>query len=83
MNFGEAIAAMKNGERVCRTGWNGSSMYLVLVTDWDFKHPETPDGRKAQELEHQPFIVMKTAQDMYVPWLASQSDVLAEDWEIT
>ncbi len=82
MNFGDAIEAMKNNERVGRPGWNGKGMYLAYVTDWSFSHPETPNGRTAEELPHQPFIVMKTAQDMYVPWLASQSDMLAEDWEV-
>lgn len=76
LDFGRAIAAMKDGDRVARVGWNGKGMYLYLE-DWmegtlDFS------GRK-----YQPCIVMKTAQGTHQPgWLASQADMLAEDWQI-
>jgi hypothetical protein len=70
MTFGEAIAALKEGKRVSRTGWNGKGMWLEL---------QVPDDHSKMTL---PYIYMKTAQDDLVPWLASQTDVLAEDWGI-
>lgn len=70
MTFGEAISALKEGKRVSRTGWNGKGMWLEL---------QVPDAHSKMTL---PYIYMKTAQDDLVPWLASQTDVLAEDWGI-
>jgi hypothetical protein len=70
MNFGDAIRALKEGKRVSRTGWNGKGMWLEL---------QRPDVHSKMTL---PYIYMKTAQDDLVPWLASQTDVLAEDWGI-
>jgi len=75
MTFGDAIEALKAGEKVARKGWNGLNMYLY------FK----PEGTKEYEgvvYKRQAYIVMKTAQDMLVPWLASQSDMISEDWYI-
>lgn len=73
MNFGQAIEAMKNGRRVARAGWNGKGMWLEL---------QVPDIHRKMS---QPYIFMKnifmkTADDHQVPWLASQTDMLAEDW---
>ena len=70
MNFGDALSALKEGKRVSRTGWNGKGMWLEL---------QVPDAHSKMTL---PYIYMKTAQDDLVPWLASQTDVLAEDWGI-
>lgn len=70
MNFGDALQALKAGSRVARTGWNGKGMWLEL---------QVPDAHSKMTL---PYIYMKTAQDDLVPWLASQTDVLAEDWGI-
>ena len=67
--FGEAIAHLKNGGSVCRSGWNGKGMWLKL---------QVPDANSKMSL---PYIYMKTADDKLVPWLASQTDVLATDWE--
>lgn len=78
MNFGQAIEAMKNGKKVARAGWNGKGMYLYLA-----------DGGLLTEAigdDSFPFtdsIVMKTTDDKYcIGWLASQTDMLAEDWKI-
>ena len=71
MNFGEAIAALKDGKKVARHGWNGKNMYLEL---------QVPDGHSKMSL---PYIYMYTADQNLVPWLASQTDMLSEDWIIT
>lgn len=68
MNFGEAIVLLKAGRRVSRSGWNGKGMWLAL---------QVPDRHSKMSA---PYIYMKTADGHLVPWLASQTDVLAEDW---
>ncbi|MCK9629406.1 MAG: DUF2829 domain-containing protein [Bacteroidales bacterium] len=89
-NFGEALRQLERGERVTRTGWNGKGMYLRMVpaTDWCFcGELECEFGsefnlRLLEALHYAPFIVMRTADNKLVPWLASQTDILAADWEI-
>lgn len=75
MNFGAAIAAIEAGKRVSRSGWNGKGMWIGLVAKWDadigYDH-----GKML------PFLYMRTAQGDIVPWLASQTDMLAQDYSI-
>lgn len=84
MNFGEAITALKAGGKVAREGWNGKGMFLFLVPGSTFtvNRPPLlgiyPEGTR---IDYHAHIDMKTAQGYVVPWLASQADVLAEDWE--
>ncbi|HBW1504009.1 DUF2829 domain-containing protein [Raoultella ornithinolytica] len=78
LSFGLAIEALKQGKKVARAGWNGKGMWLKLV-------PADIADKVAFEyeaLDGAPWIGMKTADDKFVPWLASQTDVLAEDWQI-
>ena len=78
MTFGQAIEALKAGGRVARAGWNGKGMWLKLV-------PESLADAVAFQYEAlyaAPWIGMKTADQKFVPWLASQTDVLAEDWTV-
>jgi len=70
MNFGQAIEALKKGSKVTRKGWNGKNMWLCL---------QIPDTNSKMTL---PYIFMQTVQSDLVPWLASQTDILSEDWEI-
>lgn len=70
MTFGKAIKEMHNGNKVCRSGWNGKGMWVAL---------QVPDINSKMSL---PYIYMKTADNNLVPWLASQTDMLATDWEI-
>ena len=70
VHFGVAVARLKEGARVARKGWNGKGMWLEL---------QVPDAHSKMSL---PYIYMKTADDKLVPWLASQTDILSEDWEI-
>lgn len=76
MTFGHAMEALKEGRRVARSGWNGQGMFLFLLPDWTYT-----DG-KQDNYPNLPFIAMKTVGDEVVPWLASQTDMLAEDWTI-
>ena len=75
-DFGDAIRALKLGARVYREGWNGKGMWLEL---------QVPDAGSKMTL---PYIYLnypndaKTTPGARVPWLASQTDVLAEDWHV-
>ena len=85
MNFGQAIEALKDGYKVSRAGWNGKSMFLFLVDGSTFEVNRAPLNKIYPEgtiINYCPHIDMKTADDKIVPWLASQTDVLAEDWMI-
>jgi len=67
--IGWAIEHMRSGGKVCRRGWNGKNMWLAL---------QTPDVNSKMSL---PYVYMKTADQYLVPWLCSQTDLLAQDWE--
>lgn len=69
MDIGQAIEAMRAGQRVARRGWNGKGMWLAL---------QIPDEGSKMTL---PYVYMSTAQGDLVPWLCSQTDLLATDWE--
>ena len=82
-NFSKALAKIKHGMMVARKGWNGKGMFIFLVPGSTFITNRPPlidilgEGTK---VEYNPHIDMKTADGSIVPWLASQSDLLAEDW---
>lgn len=77
MSFGMAIEALKLGQRVARAGWNGKGMWLshVGADRYDVGVRATGFG-----VNLSPWIGMKAADGSFVPWLASQTDMLAEDW---
>lgn len=79
MDFGEALNALKSGLRVRRTGWNGKDQWISLVSSKEYTQPKlSPDP-----ITVEPCLWIRTQQGKYQPgWLASQSDMLAEDWEI-
>lgn len=79
MNFGEAIKAIKDGEKVQRKGWNGKGIFIKM---------QVPDENSKMT---SPYIYIDTtglqtdnkdAPKSLVPWLASQTDMLADDWQI-
>lgn len=75
MNFGDALKALKSGHSVARAGWNGVGLWLEL---------QIPNEHSKMTL---PYIFInyptnaKTTPGARVPWLASQTDMLAEDWQ--
>ena len=84
MNFGNAIEALKEGKRVARAGWNGKGMFLFLVPGSNFivnREPLLSIMGEGAQITYRPHIDMKDAEGKVVPWLASQTDMLAEDWE--
>jgi hypothetical protein len=85
MSFGHAIVAMKSGLRVGRSGWNGKGMFLYVVPAASYPAQRGAAKRWAGELAMIPYgayIAMRTATGEVVPWLASQTDMLAEDWAV-
>jgi len=70
MSFSEALVHLKMHGRVTRAGWNGKGMWLAL---------QVPDAHSKMTL---PYIYMHTVQGDLVPWLASQTDLLANDWGV-
>lgn len=83
--FGVAIQMLKKGKKVARKGWNGKGMFLYYVPAGNYK-PCTKVAKTIVNedglVEYGAYIAMKTAQGNVVPWLASQTDVLAEDWVV-
>lgn len=79
MTFGMAIEALKQGRKVSRSGWNGKGMWVCLAGG-EVINPQRPIGEKLPVDGFLPWIGMKTVDNTFVPWLASQTDVLAEDW---
>lgn len=86
MDFGQALAAVKGGSKIARQGWNGKGMFVVI-------QPGYPGGIAANsntaaafgiaegaEVVVRAYLAMWTADQQIVPWVASQTDLLAEDW---
>lgn len=73
LSFGHAIVALKSKQKVARSGWNGKGMWLELFVSEGGMYKSRPLA------DH---IMMATACGKFVPWLASQTDVLADDWMI-
>lgn len=81
MDFGKAVEKIKQGFTVRRKGWNSKNMHIYLEDSIGviLKHPANGISKR----EYEPVICMFTAQGKHQPgWLASQADILAEDWEI-
>lgn len=84
MDFGQALDAIKTGQRVARTGWNGQGMFAYLVPAASY--PAQTGAAKAHFGEeamvpYRAYLALKTAQGDVATWAPSCSDVLAEDWE--
>lgn len=79
LNFGQALAYLKRGACISRAGWNGKGMWLMLITNWTVA---VSYAERVEGLFPAPFIGMRTADRNFVPWLASQTDILAEDWVV-
>lgn len=68
VSIGAVVEGLKQGKRFSRSGWNGKGMWIEL---------QVPDEHSKMSL---PYVFMKTADGKLVPWLCSQTDLLAEDW---
>jgi len=88
MDFSQALQLLKEGKKLRRKGWNGKGMWIVLMPAL-YLEPGMVNGRTRKHigentpLDSQPYFAMWTAQGKWQPgWLASQADLLAEDWEV-
>ena len=84
MNFSAALTVIKQGAKVCRSGWNGKNMFIFLVPGSTFQVNRPPllgIYSEGTVINYQPHLDMRTVTGDIVPWLASQSDLLADDWE--
>ena len=85
LTFGEALTRLDSRQLLRRSGWNGKGMFIYLVRGSEFEVNRAPlndiypDGTK---IIYRPHIDMKDAEGKCVPWLASQTDILADDWEV-
>lgn len=88
MNFSDALAAVKQGNKISRSGWNGKGMYVVFQKGYPNGIPinkntaEATGQPEGTVCRFTPYLMMKTADPdpTFVPWLASQTDILADDW---
>lgn len=81
--FGKAIKLLKEGKKVARINWNGKGMFIYYVPRGRYnaitevaKSIADSDGK----VQYTAYIAMKTVTGEVVPWLASQTDILSEDW---
>ena len=85
MNFGQAMHFVENGQKVARDGWNGNGMFIFLVSGSQFQVNRKPllgFYEEGTEIRYQSHVDMKTADGSIVPWLCSQTDMLAKDWSV-
>jgi hypothetical protein len=90
-NFGldAAVPLLKAGHKLTRSGWNGAGMYVVLQRAYPAGIPINANTAEATGLSEgtvcvfRPYLMMRTVDGEFVPWVASQTDILAEDWEVT
>lgn len=75
MSFSQALEEIKKGNKVCRSGWNGKNMFLLLMGKGVIGY--------SGNYSLLPFIAIKDVQGNLNPWQPSQTDMLSEDWEIT
>lgn len=88
MTFGEALEQLKLGNRVARTGWNGKGMFVVMQKGYPDGIPCNKQTAEAFGYEEgslfkvRPYLQMRCADGTHQMWLASQSDILEEDWVV-
>jgi hypothetical protein len=87
-DFGWALEQLREGRRLARDGWNGKRMFIVLQRGYPDGIPINRNTSEATGIAEGtvcrflPYLMMKTVDDSFVPWLASQTDILAHDWQI-
>lgn len=88
MGFGQALVALKAGHHVARRGWNGKNMAVAYQKGYPDGVPcnrQTADVwhmKEGESFKVRPYLQMRCADGTYQMWLASQSDILTDDWEI-
>jgi hypothetical protein len=87
-SFSNALHQLKHGAHIYRTGWNSKDMYVVMQKGYPDGIAINKNTAEATGIPEgtvcifRPYLMLKTADNSFVPWVASQSDILAEDWVI-
>ena len=84
MDFGKALEQVKLGHRILRKGWNGKGQWVRLInpySDQEFGIIEKMNAPYDSGTP-MPYLAIHTTDNQFIPWLASQGDLLAEDWEV-
>lgn len=85
MDFSQALTFIKQGHKVARHGWNGKGMFVFLVPGSTFQVNRPPllgIYPEGTTINYHAHVDMKTADGQIVPWICSQTDMLANDWEL-
>ena len=82
MTFGEAIESAKNGARIQREGWNGKKQYVELATCISYKDADGKIVNCTHDAIGNKALAFVGTSGVQIGWLASQADMLAEDWRI-
>lgn len=82
MDFGDAIKLLKQGKKLQREGWNGKKQYIELATNISFKNTEDEIINAEHKAIGNKAIAFVGTLGVQIGWLASQADMLAEDWRI-
>ena len=82
MDFGQAIRLLKDGKKVARQGWNGKNQYIELATNISYKTAEDKIINAEHDAIGNKAIAFVGTSGVQLGWLASQADMLAEDWKI-
>jgi hypothetical protein len=89
MNFSDALNSVKAGSRISREGWNGKGMFVVHQKGYPAGIPINKNTAEATGIpegtvcKFLPYLMLHTAQGDFCPWVASITDILAEDWLAT
>lgn len=82
MTFGKAVEAMKDGMRVSRRGWNGKGQYIELAQGISYQNARGETINCHHENIGNKAVAFVGTSGVQMGWLASQADMLADDWEI-
>ena len=82
MNFGKAIELLKKGKKVTRKGWNGKNQYIELATNISYKNVDDEIININHKTIGNKAIAFIGTSGIQIGWLASQSDMLSDDWEL-
>ena len=82
MNFGKAIELLKEGKKLRRNGWNGKNQYIELATNISYKNADGEIININHKTMGNKAIAFIGTSGIQIGWLASQSDMLSDDWEL-
>ena len=82
MNFGKAIILLKEGKKLRRKGWNGKNQFIELATNISYKNADGEIININHKTIGNKAIAFIGTSGIQIGWLASQSDMLSDDWEL-